>query len=84
MIFDYYFINLNFRYDDLKSGMNHMKEKIGAKTVSSSDALIKNNISSFMDAIKIMKDIQFLCSLDKKNEFSKNLELMLKGQLFSC
>lgn len=32
-----------------------MKEKIGAKTVSSSDALIKNNISSFMDAIKIMK-----------------------------
>lgn len=32
-----------------------MKDKIGSKTVSSSDALIKNNISSFMDAIKIMK-----------------------------
>jgi hypothetical protein len=43
------------RFDDLKSGLNHMKEKIGSKTVSSSDSLLKNNISSFMDAIKIMK-----------------------------
>lgn len=45
------------RFEDLKSGLNHMKDKIGSKTVSSSDALLKNNISSFMDAIKIMKGL---------------------------
>ncbi len=79
-----------------------MKANIGSKAANSSDNLLKTNISSFMDAIKIMKgihlylfnlldkllcyiifciDIYNLSAEDKKNDFSKNLEVMLKDIL---
>lgn len=69
------------KFEDLKSGLEYMKKNIGSKTANSSDNLLKNNISSFMDAIKIMKDIQWLSSIDKKNDFTGNLETRLKGKL---
>lgn len=69
------------KFEDLKSGLEYMKKNISAKTTNSSDNLLKNNISSFMDAIKIMKDIQWLGSLDKKNEFTRVMESMLKGKI---
>lgn len=66
------------KYQDLKSGLNYLKENVGSKTANSSDNLLKTNISSFMDAIKIMKDIHSLSSADKRGDFSKTLENMLK------
>lgn len=69
----------NSKFEDLRSGLEYMKKNIGSKTTNSTDNLLKNNISSFMDAIKIMKDIHFLSSIDKKNEFTRILESMLKG-----
>lgn len=39
--------------------MNHLKSSIGSKAANSSDNLLKTNISSFMDAIKIMKGIKY-------------------------
>ena len=68
-----------FRFEDLKSGLNHLKMNIGSKAANSSDNLLKNNISSFMDAIKIMKDIYILSTVDKKNDFSKQFDTMLKS-----
>ena len=94
------FFILIIRFQDLKSGLNYLKENVGSKTANSSDNLLKTNISSFMDAIKIMKgneftnwkerpiflsiyklylDIHSLSSADKRNDFSKTLENMLKG-----
>jgi len=74
----------NAKFDDLKSGLEHLRSNIGSKTANSSDHLLKTNISSFMDAIKIMKDIYILSKTDKKNEFSKQLEKMLKEILKSA
>ena len=48
------------KYENLKSGLNHLKGNIGSKAANSSDNLLKTNISSFMDAIKIMKGIYYL------------------------
>jgi len=74
----------NAKFDDLKSGLEHLRANIGSKTANSSDHLLKTNISSFMDAIKIMKDIYILSKTDKKNEFTKQLEKMLKEILKSA
>ncbi len=72
------------RFEDLKSGLNHLRGNIGSKAANSSDNLLKTNISSFMDAIKIMKDIYTLSKTDKKNDFSKQLEKKLKDILKSA
>lgn len=74
----------NAKFEDLKSGLNHLRSNIGSKAANSSDHLLKTNISSFMDAIKIMKDIYILSKTDKKNDFSKQLEKKLKDILKSA
>lgn len=74
----------NAKFEDLKSGLNHLRGNIGSKAANSSDHLLKTNISSFMDAIKIMKDIYILSKTDKKNDFSKQLEKKLKDILKSA
>ncbi|CAF0899139.1 unnamed protein product [Brachionus calyciflorus] len=71
----------NAKFEDLRQGLEYMKRNIGSKTINSTDNLLKNNISSFMDAIKIMKDIHWLSSNDKKNEFTRSIELMFKDIL---
>lgn len=71
----------NSKFDSLKSGLEYMKRNIGSKTMNSTDNLLKTNISSFMDAIKIMKDIHWLSSNDKKNEFTHVFEIRLKGNI---
>jgi hypothetical protein len=43
------------RFQDLKSDLNYLRENVISKTANSSDNLLKTNISSFMDAINIMK-----------------------------
>lgn len=72
----------NSKFDSLRSGLDYMKRNIGSKTMNSTDNLLKTNISSFMDAIKIMKDIHWLSSNDKKNEFTRVFEFRLKGTFF--
>ena len=75
----------NKRFQDLKSGLNYLKENVGSKTANSSDNLLKTNISSFMDAIKIMKGrLLFFFSLKKTiSEISLKLYyLKIKNQTF--
>jgi hypothetical protein len=43
------------RFQDLKSDLNYLRENVISKTANSIDNLLKTNISSFMDAINIMK-----------------------------
>ena len=45
------------RFKDLKDGLEFLKSNADSKTTTSSDALLKSNISSFMDAIKILKSM---------------------------
>ncbi len=45
----------NSRFVDLKDGLKFLRLNAASKTSNSSDALLKSNISSFMDAIKILK-----------------------------
>ena len=45
------------RFIDLKDGLKFLRSNAASKTSNSSDALLKSNISSFMDAIKILKSI---------------------------
>jgi hypothetical protein len=52
------------RFEDLKSGLNYLKNNVGSKTASSSDNLLKTNISSFMEAIKIMKGKLKICLIN--------------------
>jgi hypothetical protein len=62
----------------LKKGLENVRETSGPRGANSTDTLLKSNISSFMDAIKIMKDVHNLSANDKKNDFTKKLEQMIK------
>jgi hypothetical protein len=65
------------KFESLKTGLSYLKANVGSKTANSSDNLLKTNISSFMDAIKIMKDIHSFSSKDSRNDFTKKFETQL-------
>jgi hypothetical protein len=67
----------NAKFQDLKTGLTYLRSYAASKTTNSSDTLLKSNISSFMDAIRILKNIHTFSSDDKRNKFTKGLENML-------